>query len=89
MNNDRPPSAYLDRIWTDSIVHDPDALRFLLRRLGAERVALGSDYPFPLGELEPGSLIDSMDDLDQATKARLFAGTALEFLGLDASRFAS
>ncbi|GAB4372530.1 MAG: amidohydrolase family protein [Acidobacteriota bacterium] len=87
VNNDRPPSAYLDRIWTDSIVHDPDALRFLLARLGSERVALGSDYPFPLGELEPGALIDSMDDLDEATKARLFSGTALEFLGLDASRF--
>lgn len=86
VDNDVPPSHYLDRIYVDSIVHDEDALRFLLHRLGPERIALGSDYPFPLGELSPGSLIDRVE-LDASVKRRLFADTALEFLGLEASRF--
>jgi aminocarboxymuconate-semialdehyde decarboxylase len=57
--------------------------------VGADRIALGSDYPFPLGEEEPGKLIESMDDLPQETKNRLLAGTALEFLGLNRHPFLS
>jgi aminocarboxymuconate-semialdehyde decarboxylase len=54
----------------------------LLRLFGAERVALGSDYPFPLGEQTPGALIESLSDISSAEKSRLLAGTAQEFLGL-------
>ena len=54
---------------------------------GIDRVALGTDYPFPLGELEPGSLIRSLDDFNEAAKQRLLSGTALEFLGIDRARF--
>ncbi len=71
------------RFYVDSLVHDPDALRLLLKLFGAERVALGSDYPFPLGEENPGELIDSMNDFSAEEKARLLAGTAREFLALD------
>ena len=49
--------------------------------VGTGWVALGSDYPFPLGEAVPGRLIESLAELDAATRDRLFAGTALEFLG--------
>lgn len=69
-------------IYVDSLVHDPHALRSLLRLFGESRIALGSDYPFPLGEQTPGEMIMGMDDLDEATKARLLSGTAREFLGL-------
>jgi aminocarboxymuconate-semialdehyde decarboxylase len=82
------PRTYLDRIYLDSAVHDPEALRFLIRTVGAERIALGSDYPFALGEERPGALIESMDDLPAATKQRLLCSTALDFLGLDAGAFA-
>ena len=51
------------RFYVDSLVHDPDALRLLLKLFGAQRIALGSDYPFPLGEAEPGALVESMADL--------------------------
>lgn len=81
------PRAYLHRLYVDSLVHDPEVLRYLLRLLGPERIALGSDYPFPLGEDRPGTLIESLPDLDAATRDRLLAGTALEWLGLDATRF--
>lgn len=83
VDNSVNPRSYLGRLYFDSLVHDAYALRYLIKLVGAERIALGSDYPFPLGEARPGQLIESMDDLSTATKKRLLWGTALEFLGLD------
>jgi aminocarboxymuconate-semialdehyde decarboxylase len=57
----------------------------LLNLFGAERVALGSDYPFPLGEAHPGKLIESIKELSSQEKMRLLSGTAREFLGMDSS----
>lgn len=82
------PKSYLAsdkapaRFYVDSLVHDPDALRLLLKLFGVQRVALGSDYPFPLGEAHPGRLIESMDDLSSKHKKQLLSETAREFLGL-------
>ncbi len=87
-DNQVNPRSYLAaegrpaRFYVDSLVHDADALRLLLKIIGTERVALGSDYPFPLGEARPGELIESLADIAPADKARLLAGTAREFLGL-------
>ena len=80
VDNPHPPSAYLKRIYVDSLVHDARALRLILETFGADRVALGSDYPFPLGEARPGALIDSMN-FEPAVRQRLLQGTALSFLG--------
>jgi aminocarboxymuconate-semialdehyde decarboxylase len=85
--NNMNPRNYLARdnaparFYVDSLVHDADALRVLLKLFGAQRVALGSDYPFPLGETKPGQLIESMK-LSAKEKARVLSGTAREFLGL-------
>lgn len=84
-----PPRAWLRdqrtgapaRFYVDSLVHDAWALRGLIRLLGAERVALGTDYPFPLGEITPGELIASMTDLDEPTRERLLWASGWEFLG--------
>jgi aminocarboxymuconate-semialdehyde decarboxylase len=70
------------RFYVDSLVHDPDALRLLLKLFGATRVALGSDYPFPLGEDHPGALVESMDDLSAQEKSLVLAETGRKFLGL-------
>jgi len=70
------------RFFVDSLVHDPDALRLLLKLFGASRIALGSDYPFPLGEARPGALIESMKELSAKDKAQLLSATAREFLKL-------
>ncbi len=70
------------RFYVDSLVHDPDALRLLLKFFGSSRIALGSDYPFPLGEQQPGSLIVSMPDVSATDKAQMLAETCREFLGL-------
>jgi aminocarboxymuconate-semialdehyde decarboxylase len=76
--NDKKPA----RFYVDSLVHDAEALNLLLKLFGAERVALGSDYPFPLGEAEPGKLIESITELSPKDKTQLLSGTAREFLGL-------
>lgn len=83
--NPHPPRRYLDRLFMDSLVHHPAALRLLLDLVGAERVALGSDYPFPLGEARPGEMIDAMPDLSVAQRERMLCGTAREFLNLAAA----
>ncbi len=80
------PRHYLEQIYFDSLVHEAVQLEYLVNLAGAEKIALGTDYPFPLGELEPGKLIESMD-YDKATKARLLHGTALEWLGLSVDKF--
>lgn len=87
VHNRRRPREYLGKFYLDSLVHDPDALAFLVRTAGENRVALGSDYPFPLGEEVPGTLIESMTDLSESSRRRLLSGTAMEFLNLSASRF--
>jgi len=77
----RSPSEQLGRFYVDSLVHDPRALRYLLDLLGAKRIAVGSDYPFPLGEAKPGKILDALPELSPIDRARLEWGTALEFLG--------
>ena len=89
VDNAVDPREYAGRFWVDSLVHDAEALRYLIRLFGPERVALGSDYPFPLGEWVPGELIESMTDLDPETRAWLLADSALEFLGRRRQDFVS
>ena len=81
------PRDYLGRFYVDSLVHDEDALRLLVKLMTPERVALGSDYPFPLGEKPAGQLIESLADLAPGIRDRLLAGTALEFLNVPRERF--
>jgi len=95
MENKTNPRKYLARFdhreiiparfYVDSLVHDAGALRMLINLFGARRVALGSDYPFPLGETHPGEAIQSMKELSAKDKGRLLSGTAREFLGMDSS----
>jgi aminocarboxymuconate-semialdehyde decarboxylase len=77
-----PPSHYTGRFYVDSAVFNPGALRLLIDVMGEERVMLGSDYPFPLGELRVGSLIRDMAELGAATREKLLAANARRFLGL-------
>jgi aminocarboxymuconate-semialdehyde decarboxylase len=86
-DNDRDPIEYLPRLVFDSLVHDEAALRYLIELAGPERIALGSDYPFPLGEHAPGSLIESLADLPVTDRRRMLWGTAAEFLDLDPARY--
>ena len=86
VDNPVNPRDYLGRFWIDALVHDPAMLRLVVDQMGAHRVALGTDYPYPLGELVPGELIKSMP-YDDATKQLLLGGAALQWLGMNAERF--
>lgn len=86
IDNPIHPKNYLKRIYLDSLVHEPLMMDYLIKLMGAERIALGTDYPFPLGELQPGKLIEGMP-YDERTKERLLSGTALEWLDLDKRNF--
>uniref|UniRef100_UPI002ABDC530 amidohydrolase family protein n=1 Tax=Paraburkholderia sp. J63 TaxID=2805434 RepID=UPI002ABDC530 len=56
-NCPQPPLSYVDRFHVDSAVFDPRALSLLVETMGEDRVLLGSDYPFPLGEQCIGDLV--------------------------------
>jgi len=86
VHNEVNPREYLNRIYLDTLVHDPLKLDYLLNLMGPNQLALGTDYPFPLGELEPGKLIDSMP-YEDTIKERLLNGTALEWLGMNKQFF--
>ncbi len=81
IDNPVNPRNYIGKFYLDSLVHEPKMLEFIVDLFGANRIALGSDYPFPLGENEPGKLIREMN-FDASTKELLLHGSALEWLNL-------
>jgi len=86
VDNPHNPRKYLKQIYLDTLVHDKGMLDYVVNLMGPEKLALGTDYPFPLGELEPGKLIASMD-YDASVEDRLLHGTALEWLKLNKQDF--
>lgn len=86
IDNDKNPKSYLGQFYVDSLVHDGRILDYLIELIGPNRVALGSDYPFPLGEHVPGHLIENMQYPDEITEL-LLSGSALEWLGLKKEMF--
>lgn len=86
IDNPHNPRTYLGKFWVDSITHDIDALEYILKMQGSKRVCLGSDYPFPLGDLEIGKFIED-SALSQQTKEDIFCNSTLEWLQLDKKLF--
>lgn len=78
----KPPSAYVERFSVDSAVFDETTLRFLVDVMGESRVLMGSDYPFPLGEIHPGKMIDDSELFDADTKKALLFDNAARFFGV-------
>ncbi len=76
-----PPSHYVDRFYVDTVVFSQQALRLLVDTLGTERILLGSDYPYPLGERPAGRVIREAEFLSDADRAALLGGNARRFLG--------
>ena len=81
-NCPNPPISYLDRFYVDSAVFDPRALSLLVDTMGEDRVMLGSDYPFPLGEQKIGDLVAHHPNLGNAAKAKILGGNAARFFDL-------
>ena len=78
----RPPSEYVERFSVDSAVFDDTTLRFLLDVMGESRVLMGSDYPFPLGEIHPGKMIEESPLFSDATRQAVLYDNAANFFGV-------
>lgn len=81
VHNNVNPREYLGKFWVDSITHDAEYLRYAMKLIGSDKICLGSDYPFPLGDLEIGKFIEEMD-LPQEDLDNIFYKSTLEWLGL-------
>ncbi|MEN3279058.1 MAG: aminocarboxymuconate-semialdehyde decarboxylase [Solirubrobacteraceae bacterium] len=79
------PSSYLRRLYFDSLVHEPELLAALVERVGADRVLMGSDFPFDMGNPDPVAHVHATPGLDDAARAAICGATAAELLGLSAS----
>ncbi|MDX2133951.1 MAG: amidohydrolase family protein [Saprospiraceae bacterium] len=79
IDNPVSPRSYLGAFWVDSATHDPQLLRYILDVIGEDKVCLGSDYPFPLGDLEIGRFIEQMG-LPEVVQDKIFHKNTLAWL---------
>lgn len=86
VDNPKNPRDYLGHFWLDCITHDIKSLKFIIDHVGSEKVCLGSDYPFPLGDLEIGKFIEE-SDLSHQTIENIFSKSSLDWLNLKAEDF--
>ena len=86
IDNDIDPIGYLGKFWVDALVHDSAILDLLINKLGENKIAMGTDYPFPLGEKKPGKLIES-SNYNNDIKNKLLYNNALDWLGIDKTYF--
>jgi len=76
----RPPSAYLRRLYYDTVTHSAAALRFLIDFAGAQRVVLGSDYPFEMGDHMPVASLDTVPGLSAEDRQLICEGNVRRLL---------
>jgi aminocarboxymuconate-semialdehyde decarboxylase len=86
LDNNVNPKDYLGKFWLDSLVHDDKMLEYIIELVGEDKVALGTDYPFPLGELEPGKLIHERP-YPNNVKEKLLSSNALDWLNMKKTDF--
>ena len=86
VDNSKNPREYCGHFWVDCITHDQNMLHYVLKMQGSKRVTLGSDYPFPLGDLEIGEFINRMN-LEQSVVEDIFCNSTLEWLNLKKEMF--
>jgi len=77
VNIDEPPSFYLKQLYYDTVTFSPHNLRMLRDIVGADHMAMGSDYPHLLGSIEKAVTSIEGVDFSAAEKERIFSGTAL------------
>lgn len=79
---DHPPSHYVKQLYYDTMVFQPLYVRHLIDVVGSDRVMLGTDYPFDMGETDPVGLVDSIEGIDDAERNAIKGGNAARLFGL-------
>jgi aminocarboxymuconate-semialdehyde decarboxylase len=87
VNTVQDPRTYIGKFWVDGITHDEHALRYLVDVMGADKVAYGTDYPFPLGDLDHGRFIEEHPQLRLEVKEQLLSKSVCDFLRIDVMKF--
>ncbi|TWO72929.1 amidohydrolase [Caenimonas sedimenti] len=80
----RPPRDYLRRIWFDTVVYEPMAIRRLIDEVGITQLVTGTDYPFDMGSYDIAGLLAQVPGLDDAGRTAILGGNARRLL--DASQ---
>lgn len=83
VDNPTNPRDYCGHFYVDSLTHDETALIAIRDLFGPQRIMLGSDYPFPLGEDRPGQLVANCSRLSEEEKESILWRNAVGFLGLE------
>lgn len=78
----KPPTHYLRKIWLDSIVFTPHQLEYLVKVHGADRILMGTDFPYDMADSDPIGHVCSVEGFDEATRAAICGGNAQRLLGL-------
>jgi aminocarboxymuconate-semialdehyde decarboxylase len=77
-----PLGQYADNLYYDTVLHDDEAFRYLVERVGSKQIALGSDYPFPLRDPDPVKFINKNNNLSDVSRRDLCWNTGAALLGL-------
>jgi aminocarboxymuconate-semialdehyde decarboxylase len=78
----RQPIEYLRRMWFDTLVYEPEAVRHLVNVVGASQLVIGSDYPFDMGHYDPHGLLAATPGIDDTEVAAILGGNATTLLGI-------
>jgi aminocarboxymuconate-semialdehyde decarboxylase len=82
LNDVKNPKDYIGKFWVDGITHDTKAFDYLLDMFGSEKICYGTDYPFPLGDLEHGAFIANNPNISDTDKRNIFSESVKQFLKL-------
>jgi aminocarboxymuconate-semialdehyde decarboxylase len=83
VNIDKEPTSYLKKMWLDTVVFTPHQLKYLIEQYGTDKIVMGTDYPYDMGDYNPVELVDLVDTLDGSEKAAIWGGNAKSLLKME------
>ncbi len=81
-NISRPPSEYLRQLYFDTVVFKPEMITFLIQTVGIDKVMMGTDRPYDMGEEDPVGLVEAVPGLSDADRQAILSGNAARLLKL-------
>ncbi len=72
----QPPSQYIRLFYFDTITHFAPALEYLISTVGADKVLMGTDYPYDMGDATPVMTVKSLKNVSEGDKAKILGGNS-------------